>query len=326
MITRTSNIGMQQTAYSQLMAQQNKLLEMQNQAYTEKKVNTLSDNPTEIATIMNLNQQLSQIGSYYSNINKAQEQFKNMDNSFNAVNSKLNRVNDLGLQLLNGTGSVATVGATKTEIDQLIESVVDEANASYNGEYVYSGAKVNKPPYEIQRDAEGQITGVIYNGSEKGTEGAEKKYEISNGVKVTTNITGDAVFGYYDSTTAPPTGEGLFASLVQLSQTAGTYEDSVAAGTVDDYFAKLESAMDGLETGIEHVAAVRSDFGSRSSRLTLTKSSLEDLELSTTSHKSSLVDLDMMEALSNIVQQNYAYQSSMQVFMATQQNSLLNYL
>lgn len=84
--------------------------------------------------------------------------------------------------------------------------------------------------------------------------------------------------------------------------------------------------MGGVESGMEHVAAVRSDFGSRSSRLTLTKSSLEDLELSTTSHKSSLVDIDMVEALSNLVQQNYAYQSSMQVYMATQQNSLLNYL
>ena len=324
MITRTSNIGMQQNALSQLMSAQNKLFEIQNQAYTQKKVNTLSDNPTEIATIMNLNQQLSQIGSYYSNITKAQEQFDNLDNTFNAVNTKLNRINDLGLQLLNGTGSAATVSATKTEIDQLIESVVDEANANYNGQYVFSGAKVQKQAYEIQRDNNGQITGIIYNGSENGTEGSERQYEISSGVKVATNITGDAVFGYYDADAG--TGEGLFASLVQLSQIAGTYEANVAAGTVDDYFAELETAMGGVESGMEHVAAVRSDFGSRSSRLTLTKSSLEDLELSTTSHKSSLVDIDMVEALSNLVQQNYAYQSSMQVYMATQQNSLLNYL
>ena len=158
MITRTSNIGMQQNALSQLMSAQNKLFEIQNQAYTQKKVNTLSDNPTEIATIMNLNQQLSQIGSYYSNITKAQEQFDNLDNTFNAVNTKLNRINDLGLQLLNGTGSAATVSATKTEIDQLIESVVDEANANYNGQYVFSGAKVQKQAYEIQRDNKGIVS------------------------------------------------------------------------------------------------------------------------------------------------------------------------
>ena len=324
MITRTSNIGNQQTALSQLMNAQNRLFEIQNQAYTQKKVNTLSDNPTEIATIMNLNQQLSQIESYYSNITKAQQKFDSLDDTFSAVNNKLNRINDLGLQLLNGTGSIATVAATKTEIDQLIESVVDEANTSYNGQYVFSGAKVQKQPYEIQRDNNGQIIGVVYNGSVEGTEGSERKYEISSGVRVTTNITGDAVFGYYDATTG--TGNGLFDSLVKLSNVAATYDDSVAAGTVDAYFAKLQTAMSGLESGMEHVAAVRSDFGSRSSRLTLTKSSLEDLELTTTSQKSSFVDIDMVEALTNLVQQNYAYQSSMQVYMATQQNSLLNYL
>ena len=324
MITRTSNIGMQQTALSQLMNAQNKLLEIQNQAYSQKKVNTLSDNPTEISTIMNLNQQLSQIGSYYENITKAQQQFDNIDTIFNSVNNKLNRINDLGLQLLNGTGSVETVGATKAEIDQLIESVVDEANASYNGQYVFSGAKVQKQPYEIQRDADGQIIGIKYNGSEEGTEGSERKYEISSGVRISTNITGDAAFGYYDADAG--TGEGLFASLVELSKVAATYEDNVAAGTVDDYFTRLQGAMAGVESGMDHVAAVRSDFGSRSSRLTLTQSSLEGLELTATAQKSSLVDIDMVEALTNLVQQNYAYQSSMQVYMATQQISLLNYL
>ena len=63
MITRTSNIGMQQNALSQLMSEQNKLFEILKQAYKKIKVNTPSDNPTEIATIMNLNQHLSQIGS-----------------------------------------------------------------------------------------------------------------------------------------------------------------------------------------------------------------------------------------------------------------------
>ncbi len=324
MITRTSNIGMQQNALSQLMNAQNKLLEIQNQAYSQKKVNTLSDNPTEIATIMNLNQQLSQIGSYYANITKAQQQFDHIDGVFSSVNNKLNRINDLGLQLLNGTGSAETVGATKAEIDQLIESVVDEANSSYNGQYIFSGAKVQIQPYEIQRDADGQITGIIYNGSEQGSEGSERKYEISSGVKISTNITGDAAFGYYDPDTG--TGEGLFGSLVELSNIAATFEDNVAAGTVDDYFAQLETAMAGVESGMKHVAAVRSDFGSRSSRLTLTQSSLEDLELTATAQKSSLVDIDMVEALTNLVQQNYAYQSSMQVYMATQQISLLNYL
>ena len=58
----------------------------------------------------------------------------------------------------------------------------------------------------------------------------------------------------------------------------------------------------------------------------MTKNSLQDLELQTTAHKSSLVDLDLAEALSNLIQQNYAYQASMSIYAMLQQNTLLNYI
>lgn len=329
MIIRTSTFGQNKSQLSQLMAQQNKLLELQMQADSKKKVNGLSDNPTETSTIMNLNNQLAQIKSYYANIDSAQNQLSNLDDIYNGVNKKLDRLHDLGLQLLNGSGSPETINATQDEINQIIESVVDSANSNYNGEFVFSGAKVDSPPYAIERGPDGNITGITYSGSAQGAEGAERKLEISTGVKVGVNSTGDSVFGSYQAG-PPEVATGLFGALGQISNTRYPNTDGMtdadAQAAVATYFGDLETAMAGAESGQKHVAAVRSDFGARSSRITLTKSSLEDLELSTTSHKSSIVDLDMVEALSNLVQQNYAYQASMSTYNMLQQNSLLNYL
>lgn len=394
---RTSTYGQNQKALNQLMAQQNKLFELQQQADSKKKVNTLSDNPTEISTVMNLNNQLAQIQSYYKNIDSAKNQLNTLDTTFDETTKKLDRIHDLGLQLLNQTGSPETIAATKDEINQLIESVVDTANKDYNGEYIFSGSKVGTAPYTIERDPDsGSITGITYHGSAQNSEGAEKKLEISNGVKVGVNATGDKVFGSY-SAGPPEVAVGLFGELGKLSN--ATYPDLTAITTdlqtsmaaagasaaeitvaVDaaveaakkgfaqnpakpdidginkaitdalvgsnpaiinaavtsattaannaaaNFTTNLEGAMKGLEAGMKDIAATRSTFGARSSRLELTKSSLEDLELSTTAHKSSIVDLDMVEALSNLVQQNYAYQASMSTYSMLQQNSLLNYL
>lgn len=325
MIIRTSTFGQNKTQLNQLMAQQNKLLELQQQADSKKKVNTLTDNPNEISTVMNLNQQLSQISSYLNNIKVAQNQLSIMDTTFEEINKKLERINDLGVQLMNGTGSADTVSASKKEIDQLIESVMDTANKEYNGEYLFSGAKVNKTPFTMVKDANGVITSITYNGTKAGVDGAEKKYEVSNGVKVAVNATGDSIFGSFDAAN-PANSTGLFGALGELSNTLGQYPANPAPGDMDAYNARLEAAMNGLQSSMKSVNAARTDFGSRSSRLTLTESSLTDLQLSTTSHKSSIVDLDMVEGLSNLLQQNYAYQSSMQTYIMLQQNSLMKYL
>lgn len=316
MIIRTSTFGQNKSQLNQLMAQQNKLLEMQMQANSSKKVNTLSDNPQEISTVMNLNAQLSQIASYFKNIDSASNQLNMLDSTFGEVTKKLDRINDLGLGVLNQTGNADTNQAAKAEVDQLLESIVDAANKQYNGEYIFSGAKVDQPPYQITRDADGAITGIEYTGSANGSEGSQKKLEISEGVKMTVNATGDSVFGSYQAG-PPEVTNGLFGALGKLSNQLGqdppNYDD-------------LRVSMNELETGMKSIASTRSEFGAKGSKLTLTKSSLEDLKLSTTSHKSSIVDLDMTEALSNLVQQNYAYQASMSTYMMLQQNSLLNYL
>lgn len=314
MFVRTSTYGQNQTQLKQLMAQQSKLLELQAQADSKKKVNTLSDNPGEIGTIMNLNYQLSQIDSYYNNINTASNQLSMIDDTFKHAIDKLQRFKDLGLAAMNGTDSTESVKATKDEIDQLLQSIVDTANTEYNNQYVFAGAKVTTQPYTIERDADGNITGIAYNGSQKDAEGALRKLTISDGVQIAVNGIGEDIFGSYQ---ADGSGSGILQAMGDFSSILATYPPDQNA---------LEEAMSRVESGIDKVNLTRSEFGTKAARVTLTKNSLQDLEMQTTSHKSSLVDLDMAEALSNLIQQNYAYQSSMSIYSMLQQNSLLNYI
>ncbi len=314
-ILRTATIAQNQSMLNRLMANQNKLLQVSAQVDSQKKVNTLSDNPVEIATIMNLNKQLADIAGYYKNITSAENQLTVLDETFNTTNSRLNRINDLTLSTLNGTGSKETNAAAKNEIDQLIESVVDMANKSYNGTYIFSGAKTSTPAYSVEKDANGQITGIVYNGSKNGSEGSQRKLEISNGVKIDINVTGDSVFGSYDSATG--TGSGLFQALGELS--VAFSPDPPDYDAMRDAFGKFQDQM-------KHVNAKRSEFGTKGTKVEMTKSSLQDFELTTKGHKSALVDLDYSEAITALMQQNTAYQASMQVFGLLSKNSLLNYI
>ncbi len=314
MFVRTSTFGQHQTQLSQLMAQQNKLVELQAQADSMKKFNTLSDNPSEITTVMNLNYQLSQIDSYYNNINTASNQLSMIDDTFKNAIDKLQRFKDLGIGVMNGVYSEESVQASKDEIDQLLQSIVDSANSEYNNQYIFAGAKVMTQPYTIERDAAGNITSIEYNGSAIDADGAERKLTISDGVQITVNGIGEDIFGSYQS---DGSGSGILQAMGDFSNILNTYPPDQDA---------LEEAMSRIEAGIDQVALTRSEFGTKAARVELTKNSLQDLELQTTAHKSSLVDLDLAEALSNLIQQNYAYQASMSVYTMLQQNTLLNYL
>jgi flagellar hook-associated protein 3 FlgL len=81
-----------------------------------------------------------------------------------------------------------------------------------------------------------------------------------------------------------------------------------------------------LEEDLERVSFTRADIGAKSQSLDTLKVRLEDETVELRSTLSSEIDVDLVEAISNLTARQASYQASLQLMGKTFQLSLLDYL
>lgn len=316
MYIRTSTLSNTNRMLSQLMGSQNALLESQIQLSSQKRINKPSDNSVDASKILTLGNQQNKIATYKTNIATAREQLNMMDSSLAKVIEVLQRANDLNLQGSNQTYSHEQLMAMKGEIDQITASIVDFANTQYNGQYIFSGNNTATPAYTIQDDGS-----IVYNGT-SGNSDSTRSLEIMEGVNIPLNVIGEQIFGSYQAADevagTPASGNGIFKALSDLS-------NALAAEPID--IDNIQAQLQPVQDGLNNVNNIRTQYGAYSSkRLDMTESYLQDLTLSLTQQRSDLEDLDIVKAITDLTNNNYAYQASLQATASSMQISLLNYL
>ena len=323
MYIRTTTTGTTSRMLSQLMSNQSDLINTQIQISSQKRVNKPSDDAVASSQILQLNKQLNKIDSYLSNINTAKDQVATLDGALDNVTDVIQRANELAMQAANGTYNNDQLKSMKSEIDQIIASIVDFSNTQYNGQYIFSGNNTSTPAYTIGTD--GSIT---YNGTD-GSNDSQRTMEIIEGVYIPLNITGNSIFGYYKpevpptdpmdpSTGTPAEGNGILGALSALS---------VELDKNDPDRAAVSSMLGDIKNGLETVSTTRTQYGAYSAkRLEMTESYLKDLILSIEDQRSGLEDLDVAKAMTDLANKNYAYQASLQTTAQNLQISLLNYM
>lgn len=316
MYVRTTTLGMSDRLVSQMMGNQSSLLETQVQLASMKKITKPSDNSVDAAQILNLEKQQDKIDTYKTNIVTAREQISMLDGSLGRVIDVLQRANELTVQASNQIYSRDQLIAIKGEIDQISASIVDFANTQYSGQYIFSGNNVTYPAYT--KEADGSI---VYNGS-SGSQDSQRTLEIMEGVQLPLNVVGSDIFGSYhagDGTPAdPPSGTGMFKALSDLSTALALDPPDVT---------KISAQLGPVKDALNTANNIRTQYGAFSSkRLDMTESYLTDLSLSIAEQKSGLEDIDMVKAITDLNNQNYAYQASLSSASKSLQISLLNYI
>lgn len=301
-----------QNMINTLTSQQSKLFDMYNKVNSNQKFTNVSENPMDAASIISLNNQLSQIGVYNKNIESAKTQINVQNDAFTSIVEKMQRINDLALQASNSASGPEGVKAAKTEINQLKENIVDLANTQYDGKYIFSGAAVGTKPYTLEADGS-----IAYHGTPSTDSGYERKLEIADGVKIGLNAAGDEVFGSYDATTTPPTATGLFGAL-------GKLDTALNANPIDSD--AIRAQLEPIQSATKNVSEIQSKYSATISKLDMTKTTLANNALTMTSQKQQLQEVDITTAITDLINQNYAYQASMQAYMQIGNSSLMNYM
>jgi flagellar hook-associated protein 3 FlgL len=224
------------------------------------------------------------------------------DIALGKISDTLARVRELTIQGGSETNGQVARDAIAAEIDQLVEGIKQEANASYAGHYVLSGTAMGTRPYGPGPAGDGY----------QGDNGSILR-EVGPGVQLKINATADTILG----------SGGGDGKLIDTLRNIATH---LRGGTPADTQALRTTDLASLTAQGDAISGVRATVGSVSNRLETALSRLQEVEETTTKLLSDVEDADMAKTMIDFSMQQTAYQSALRSGANIVQASLLDFL
>ena len=293
---------------SNLSINSNKVQNTMSQLSSSKLVNKSSDDPLAASQIMNLKDLISQNESDSSTISDSLTWTKTQDSALGDVNTAMLRIKTLIQSSANSTADSDEFKANKDEIQQNIESIVDSLNTNYGGKYIFAGQNTTPQPCSVEKDDNGDITGIKYSGT---TDNLSR--EVSKGTTVSL-VTDGSQFLDESGTTAEPKNLGTF------------FNDLVTALNNGDTTSLSNDIMTKFEDYRQNFVNVRSKLGALENRLTSVQSRNETENTNLTDSLSDKQDVDVASKYVEYTSQMATYQATLAMGTKVMQTSVMDYM
>jgi flagellar hook-associated protein 3 FlgL len=262
-----------------------------------------SDNPYGASRAIDLQSQLDGLSSYSSGINDGIAWTQTAGGAMANISAIAERVRELVLESANGTNNQSDLNNIATEVNQLTESIKQDANTQYGGQYLFSGTATATPSY-----AQGE------NDEFKGNSEAITR-SIGPGASVTISSELSAVLG-----------NGKASGDNKLLDVLRTISQHLTEGTTEGREALTSTDLKNLDASLESLSVAQSVTGSATNQLQMAATRIEALESSVTQILSNTEDTDVVKTTIAYSNQQAAYEAALRAGANIVQESLLNFL
>jgi len=138
--------------------------QLQSEVSTGLRISAASDDPTTYGMVMAEDSQGAAINQYSSNATTALAVNQASTSALTQIKAIADQASQIAT-LATGTLSSSEMSSYGTNVDQLLQEVVQIGNSQFNSSYLFSGTAVTTPPYAPTKDVSGNITAVTYNGN-----------------------------------------------------------------------------------------------------------------------------------------------------------------
>ncbi|HEY1763284.1 MAG TPA: hypothetical protein VGF85_00075 [Opitutaceae bacterium] len=273
---------------------------LQAQLSTGLSISQPSDDPTTIASVLNLISENQQTTQFNSNATTALQISQASYSGLTEMNQLSNTVDGIATQANNGTDSTTQLQSYAVQVNQYLEQALQLANSSFGGNYLYAGTANDTPPFQATRNAQGQITAVAYVGNSS-----------------------QAAIPLSQSTSISPTTDGAtnqsmadFMNQLVSLQTALQSGDQSGVATAQT---QLETTSDNLISAAAESSAIQSGIQSAQSLSTSLGQNLNTI----ISNDSSA---DIATTATKLTEAQTQYQAVLAATARVMQTSLLTYL
>lgn len=288
----------------------NSVYKYQEQLSTMEQVSRPSDDPLKVSKVLDLTNEIKQNEEYKSTINDSIDFTNAQDSALANATTSIQRIYTLTQQAANGTYNKEDRQAAKAEIENEIDTMLDSLNTSFGGRYIFAGTNTTTKPFEKTLDADGNFTGITYNGTSDPELSGNLTKEIARGVSVEMQTDGRELMNEQGA------GDDL-----------GTFfNDLLTALDNDDIEALGGSLLERADTELNNIVNLRTTIGATHNRLQAAKDRNESEYLNLKTTYSNTQDIDLAETYMQYSMEMVAYEASLQMGNKILQNSLLNYM
>lgn len=266
---------------------------------TGKKVTVPSDNPAAAADMVQNTIETANVDQYTQNVSTMLSMVQTADSSLGSVVTSLTQAISLGTEGANGTNNTSNLQAIASQVQGILQSVVAQANTSYQGTYLFGGTETSSAPYTASSSSS---SGYTYNGNSD-----VNSVAVGDDMNVQLNLPGSQIFSNSNADVL-----GSLSSLVTALQSG----NATAIGT----------ATTAVSAALSNVSQQRVFYGNAESQLNSQETALQQETVSLTSQQSSLVDVDEAQAATDLSQAETANNAAEAAAAKVLPNTLLNYL
>ncbi len=298
MISRMSSDQAVRNFLSDLEGNYRSLSQSQRQVATGKRVLSPSDDPVGIAISLGLRRDQKATEAWGRNIDDSLTWLNTTDRALEQALSVVQRAHELAVQGGNGTLSVQARGLIADEVETLKAAFVEIGNSSVGGRFIFGGTATDVQPFDtVSQTASAPINANLMN------------REVAQGQVISVNVTADRL-------QAPPGPAGDIFTVLDGLATAMRTNDSAGMAT----------ALDALRAHQTNVSGLRGEGAAKINRLELTASRYETQRIATGDQLSSIEDVDMARAITEMSMRESVYRASLAVGAKVIQPSLLDFL
>jgi len=271
----------------------------EQQIASGQSVNLPSDNPEAAAGLVQNADQTSQADQFLRSVGSVQGEMQSADSTLNSVVTALQRAISLGVEGANGTLGDADRAAIATEVSGIQSQLVNLANLSYQGNYVFAGTATQSTPYVLDPNSS---SGVSYKGNSK-----TNQVTLGNNFTLQANLPGSQLFS------GP--GTNMFQAIQDL---VTNLQSGDTAG--------IGAAVTEVSNAYNYIDTARVFYGNAENQLNSQQTYLTSETSQLAVQQNSLGGADMAAVLSDLTTTQTAREATLDAMGRIGQSDLFDYL
>lgn len=279
-----------------------RITKFQNSLSSGTRLNTLSDDPAAVQRSLALRDELRNGEQFRKNIDDGVGWLQLSEATLNEMEGLFVEAGGLAVQGASDTYNTQQRQAIADQVDQFLEHTLNLSEARYRGRYIFGGTQTGDPPYQAERDANGNILALK---PQADTSGSIER-EVSDGIIMQVNTPGKELF---------EGDHNAFGALVEL-------RDALRS----DDTRKVQASLTSLADVREKISSARGLVGARINRMEITRNLLDRVSAEMTAVLSADEDTDLADTIVNLRQEQDVFQAALSSGNSAVPQSLIDFL
>lgn len=283
----------------------NQLADTQQKVATGKAVSKPSDDPVRVNQALNMATAIADNDQFIRNVDFTVAWMETTDSTVGQAVDTLQRARELAVRGSNGSLAQKDREAIATEVDQLKEQLRQIANTQYSGRFIFGGYKTQVAADAANPNGELYPKDVTLSQADSGS----LEVELGPRDRIVYNTLGVDLFG------DTKTNDNAFKVLDDLSTSLKNGDTAAVSGSLSK-----------MDRWLDVANQERAIVGGKSNRMTMTRSRMEDANVSLQKLRSENEEVDMAETISSLMMQENVYKAALSVGARVIQPTLLDFL